>query len=129
MSVNTKKITVSSVQIQNYFSNPIELLPAPLSGYVNNILGISERLIAGDTPFGDARVSTYYLNDAAAQQIFLGVIPMSASTSKSCYVQKNDLAQGLVITDQALYVRGSGDNTAGNSSLEIFVTYETKELD
>ena len=133
MSVQVKKTTLSSAQILALHATPINILPAPASGYVNCILGIGQDMTYNSIVYGGGGVLYYGLTNNNTNWAFYDSSGVLLSTYNinmpAARVDSSSVPLSPFPTTKDFFV-GSGATTPtnGNSSIDIYVVYEVKPI-
>jgi hypothetical protein len=114
------KVTVTSEEILNSFTTPVELIPAPPAGFYIDPISVIYKINFNTVAYED-NGSIGFLDD---NQIF--IINLK-SRSSAVYKAREDL--GTSIIDGAMiFTAFQEDPTVGDSDLIIFITYQLVEL-
>ena len=114
------KVTVTSEEILNSFTTPVELIPAPPAGFYIDPISVIYKINFNTEEYDD-NGSIGFLND---KQIF--IINLKSRFS-AVYKSRQNLGNSII--DGALiFTVATGNPTAGDSDLIIFITYQLVEL-
>jgi hypothetical protein len=114
------KVTVTSEEILNSFTTPVELIPAPPAGFYIDPISVIYKINFNTQEYDD-NGSIGFLDD---KQIF--IINLKSRFS-AVYKSRQNLGNSII--DGALiFTVATGNPTAGDSDLIIFITYQLVEL-
>ncbi len=127
-SVREQVTNISSSQILNSNTTPVVLVPAPGSGKVIQIISISWRWIWNSIPYA-TNISGWVGYEAGMSFNYINTTPFPLSLNSDSY--------GFVLADVGgysnlsdfenkgiIFQTGTGNPTAGNSSMVFYVTYK-----
>lgn len=122
--IHNKRITLTAAQIATANSVPIDILGAPSAGTVRMCLAITESFNFNTTPFDTSGTLKYYGDGLGVNPLFDGQINVNSVSDKSLPVKKHEPNQTPVALSTKLTIIGTTDNTSGDSSMTIDITYE-----
>jgi hypothetical protein len=118
--IRTVKVTVTSAEILDAYDTPIELIPAPPSGFYIDPISIVYRFDYDSTPYATNTSGIIVLSDEGN----VADIDLTRANSDVLKTSGSDF-----VTDGAmLFTVETGNPTAGDSDLIIFITYQVIEL-
>jgi hypothetical protein len=118
--IQTIKVTVTSAEILDAYDTPIELIPAPPAGFYIDPISIVYRFDYDSTPYATNTSGKIILSDEG----IVSDIDLSRTDSDVLKEQT-----GVFVTEGAmLFTVETGNPTAGDSDLIIFITYQVIEL-
>lgn len=123
----TVKVTLSSAQILNSNTAPIQLIGAPGAGKAIIVTGVIAALNYNSVAYA-TNVDAYIAYDPN-DDITVG-FPIDQPASKFSQIQLFHLTTDLsaVANKSIIYKAIGGNPTAGNSTIDIFITYQTITL-
>lgn len=113
------KVTVTSEEILNSFTTPVELIPAPPAGFYIDPISIVAKFDYNTTPY--ATNTTGKLNIGVN-----GICDIDLTVNNSIPI-KIPFA-GTALLGAMTFTVKDGNPTAGDSDLIIFITYQLVEL-
>jgi hypothetical protein len=118
--IQTIKVTVTSAEILDAYDTPIELIPAPPAGFYIDPISIVYRFDYDSTPYATNTSGKIILSDEGS------VVDIDLTRANSDVVKTTG---SDFMTDGAmLFTVETGNPTAGDSDLIIFITYQLVEL-
>jgi hypothetical protein len=137
--IQVKKTTITSSQILNIMTTPIEVLSAPASGYANNILGISMDMVYSGTAYtGSTSAYMKFFSQSGSTTSATTANIVWQDTFK-LYTYNNNIKQAInkaivgsstvFTTTSAFYMGNSAAPALGNSDIDIYVVYEKKLIE
>ena len=123
-NIQCASLSIASADVLTLNSIPVELVAAPGAGYAIEVINASLKMVYNSVAYA-TNTSVQLLVSGAAQyqSAFNGSVLSSASSTFNS-IGKSALAGTNVIENAALNVTvGTGDPTAGDSDIEIFVLY------
>ena len=130
-TIQTRMVKISSAQILALNTTPIELVPAPGTGYMNYFLDLLLYIQQGGTDYATAHTTTVKYTDASGTTVstsFTSPFILSSTTvSKVCTIKQ--IVTDLSLTDVAtwsnkkLVLSGSADPITGNHTALATVRY------
>lgn len=126
MSIQVKKVTISTAEILNLVAAPKQLLPAPATGYANVILSITEKMIFNTVGY-DGTGLLYAYTEALSITTIFNDNQRFRSTVNVCvpFIKSNSSYPPAVIID-ALLLSVTNLPTVGDSPIDVYVVYEEK---
>lgn len=126
--IKVKKITMTPADIFACFAVPQEVLPAPASGYVNNILAISHDMVFVTLAYtGATRLS--YQNYNGASVVFYDDTILASGASRNFPADKgNNQNQLSFTTKNALLLTTNGPAATGDSNIDVYIVYEVVRI-
>jgi hypothetical protein len=119
--IQTIKVTVTSAEILDAYDTPVELIPAPPAGFYIDPISIVYRFDYDSTPYATNTSGIIVLSDEGS----VYDIDLTRANSDVCKTSNS----GDFVTDGAmLFTVETGNPTAGDSDLIIFITYQVIEL-
>lgn len=119
---------ISSAEILDLFSNPIEVLAAPDSSNLNFVYGfiVTTSIGSPNTPYAtNTDLEFYYVGSGEVLATAAGILAFSGVVNTAVYPVTPAGAAGNV-TNQAIAVRAaSGNPTAGTGTISIRTIYST----
>lgn len=119
---------ISSAEILDLFSNPIEVLAAPDSSNLNFVYGfiVTTSIGSPNTPYAtNTDLEFYYVGSGEVLATATGILAFSGVVNTAVYPVTPAGAAGNV-TNQAIAVRAaSGNPTAGTGTISIRTIYST----
>lgn len=130
MAIKVKKTTLSVSDILGLYGGDEIILPAPPSGSVNNILGVSWAMTFVTTPWETGVTWRCYSDNISASYIYTSNTNYQSSANMSGTFAKATAGVLPFVTTQNFYITvNNGSLSAGDSPIDIFVIYETVVLD
>ena len=126
--VKTVKVTLSSAQILNSFTTPVELIPAPGAGKVIDFKSALIVLNYGTTPYATNINSVIWIFDDTTPLINTFTIGASANTIHKRSAVDYTAALSSFENQAIFYQTEDGNPTAGDSTLDIYITYSIMTL-
>jgi len=123
-NIQCASLSIATADVLTLNSIPVELVAAPGAGYAIEVINASLKMVYNSVAYA-TNTSVQLLVSGAAQyqSAFNGSVLSSASSTFNS-IGKSALAGTNVIENAALNVTvGTGDPTAGDSDIEIFVLY------
>jgi hypothetical protein len=118
--IQTIKVTVTSAEILDAYDTPVELIPAPPAGFYIDPISIVYRFDYNTTPYATNTSGIIVLSDEGT----VVDIDLTRANSDVLKTSGSDF-----MTDGAmLFTVETGNPTAGDSDLIIFITYQVLEL-
>jgi hypothetical protein len=118
--IQTIKVTVTSAEVLDAYDTPIELIPAPPAGFYIDPISIVYRFDYDSTPYATNTSGIIVLSDEGN----VADIDLTRANSDVLKTSGSDF-----MTDGAmLFTVETGNPTAGDSDLIIFITYQLVEL-
>lgn len=118
--IQTIKVTVTSAEILDAYDTPVELIPAPAAGFYIDPISIVHKFDYDTTAYATNTSGKIVLSDE-------GSVCDIDLTRANSDVQKTGGSD--FVTDGAmLFTVETGNPTAGDSDLIIFITYQVIEL-
>jgi hypothetical protein len=118
--IQTIKVTVTSAEILDAYDTPVELIPAPPAGFYIDPISIMLRFDYNTTPYATNTSGIIVLSDEG------NVADIDLSRTDSDVLKEQT---GVFVTEGAmLFTVETGNPTAGDSDLIIFITYQLVEL-
>jgi len=117
----SEKVTVTSAEILDAYDTPIELIPAPPAGFYIDPISIVYRFDYDSTPYATNTSGKIVLSDEGAV-----IAPIDLTRADSDVVKKQ--MGNFTITGAMNFTVNSGNPTAGDSDLIIYITYQIIEL-
>jgi hypothetical protein len=119
--IQTIKVTVTSAEILDAHDTPIELIPAPPAGFYIDPISIVFRFDYNTTAYATNVDGVINLPQEFTE------IPLNISNSNPRKCQNN--SNGICLNNAAMtFSVETGNPTAGDSDLIIFITYQVIEL-
>lgn len=129
-NVYTSKITLSAAQVLDLPNTPVELIAAPGSGYVINVINILFKMSFGSTAYDytqDARIKF----ESAAIGEYIGIVSQltinNTSDASNYWTQGGVVTQDNLVEDDAVVIQGVTTSpvapTTGDGTLTLWVTY------
>lgn len=120
----TLVIQLDSTAIRTLNSNPVTIVPAPVSGSYIQVDKIEITYQAGTVKYLGDPILTFYYNGQAEGSLFsqqlYGIYPMASATPM--------LNEQVIAPNAALLVTIDSNRTKGNDGLTIYVTYRVVSL-
>lgn len=121
--IKTKQITLIPSQIYGVYATPLIALPAPPTGYVNNILGVTEYLNYNTTQYSGVQQTVYKTLNLPNNTIYLGNI-LNGAGSVISPVNRQYPDKMILSTTEALYFTTDNEATNGDSQFTITIVYD-----
>ena len=117
----SEKVTVTSAEILDAFDTTVELIPAPPAGFYIDPISIVIKFDYNTTPYATNVNGVIILPQQFSE------IPLNISNSTPRKLENN--SNGICLLNGAMeFTVESGNPTAGDSDLIIFITYQVIEL-
>jgi len=122
-TIRTVKVTLSSAEILNSFSSAKQLIAAPGSGKVNEVISITMRYNYLTAPYvTNTTLAVYYSTVEVAAHT--GVLDQLASVIKVASPGIGFVSASADLENQAVFIgTKTGNPTAGSGTLDVYVTY------
>ena len=126
--IKVKKITYTPANIVAMFATPQIVLPAPPSGYVNNIMAISHELVFGTAAYTGGSFLFYDLLRPGLTIISDGTM-LPAGGNMSLPANKASASTQLIAsTTKNLYVTTDLLCATGDSPIDAYIVYEVVKI-
>lgn len=128
--IQTVKTTVTSVQILQLNTTPIQLIPAPGAGFAIDVISIVASIATyAGTPYATNTTLLYIIDTATVEFALESHILVStvARINKSIFGNANAFGatSTQLLENKALMVKANtGNPTAGNSDINFYITYK-----
>jgi hypothetical protein len=124
----TKKVTISANDLLNNLTNGITILPAPPTGKVNNIFGITGERPPGNTPYDSYQIFIKELNTSNLE-VFVDykILSGGGANFQSFPFEKMGPLPIFSATEDIILFAYS-NLTGGNAPLDLFITYEELQI-
>lgn len=128
--IQEAKLTIPTAEVLTLNSIPIEIVPAPSVGYAIQILSASMRLVYNSAAYATNTVVVLTTVGAGTEEQFEFASGALTSTVDTFTIATNSANQSeQIIENAAVQVEiANGDPTAGNSDIDIYITYRTIQL-
>lgn len=124
MAIETEEITITSANFKTLNSIPIELLPAPASGYARQYLGITFSMVYNSVPYATASVIIVYTVSASTNPYVVDSAAFLESSDQDTRMLPGTAGAGPFTTTRALKITADADPTAGNSDMVYSVVFQ-----
>ena len=101
-------------------------LPAPPTGFINNILAVSHGMTFATGAYTGATKLIY--ESKSGVNIFEDSVMLPAVADAQAATLKSQATQGIFGTTEALYVTADGVGADGDSTINGFITYEQVQI-
>ena len=122
----TQKIPVTSSQINNMFSNPIATGISVQAGCAAQILDVYARITYATTPYATNTNINIAFQTAPTQSIWQQntLLTDTATTIRRFTKTSGAGAEIVIDNDSFVITNTSGDPTAGDSDIDVYITYK-----
>lgn len=126
--IQVKPIPLTTALLNSSNSVPISALAAPASGYINNILGMSNNYTHGTISFSD--IGTMHLvTDDPGNSPILNDTYISLLAQNAKYQTTKELATQVIFsTVGEMLLKADSDGILGDGSTIYYLIFETKLL-
>ena len=117
----SEKVTVTSAEILDAYDTPVELIPAPPAGFYIDPISIVYRFDYNTTPYATNTSGKIQLGGST-------VVNLIDLTESDSIVRKKSYSSPIELSSAMNFTVDSGNPTAGDSDLIIYITYQIIEL-
>jgi hypothetical protein len=121
--IKVKQVILTPTQIEALYATPLIVLPAPPTGYVNNILSVTERLDFKTTPYTGVIKTMYQSINSDGNIIFESEV-IANHTSILLPTVKKITNQTILATTDPIYLTTDATATDGDSQFTITIVYD-----
>lgn len=129
MAIRTKKVTLTPANIYALFAAPQIVLPAPSSGYVNNIVGLSLSMEYNSAAYTTASAFQFGKTAGGVVVVAEDTYCLPATADVNVPVFKGNTSQLPFTTEADFYITTNAAAADGDSDVNVYVIYEEKLLD
>lgn len=125
--VKTVKVSLSSAQILNSFTTPVELIAAPGAGKYINVLSLVQKNNFVTTPYATNTTARIEINDGTFFSYYFEteIVFTATSIRKLLQVDEDDMP---VANLPLRFKTQTGNPTAGDGTIDIHITYQILDL-
>lgn len=126
----TEKITLSPAQVNDMNSNPVASTIAVPTGYAIQILEIYGRNTYNTTPYATNTTINIAFASAPTQSLWQqAVLLTETATTIRRFIKTSGSGADVVLPNDSLVITNtSGNPTAGDSDIDVYITYKLIEL-
>lgn len=126
----TEKITLSPAQVNDMNSNPVASTIAVPTGYAIQILEIYGRNTYNTTPYATNTTINIAFTSAPTQSLWQqAVLLTETATTIRRFIKTSGSGADVVLPNDSLVITNtSGNPTAGDSDIDVYITYKLIEL-
>ncbi len=125
MAIQVKKVTFTPAAVYLLNAVPAIALAAPAAGFVNNILGITEKLVFNSFAYAGATQVYFYPAGGVDSPTFIDSNSLVTVSDEYFPVSKSSDLNTVLSTDAALMITTDAVASVGDSDLVYFIIYET----
>ena len=119
----TAKLTIATADVLTLNTTPIEIVAAPSAGYAIEVVSASMKMVYNSTPYATNTALVLIASTANLYQTQTVIAQSANAFSK--FEPENAAPDNIQLVDNAALnvTVASGDPTAGDSDINIYVTY------
>ena len=129
MAIKIKKITYTPANIYAMFATPQIVLPAPPIGYVNNILGITHKMVFNTAAYTIATAFLYGYEAGPNAMVYLDGYSLPSVTNVNQPLSKYTDTTLFISTTEDFYIMTDGAAATGDSNIIAYIVYEQKIIE
>ena len=130
MAIKVKKVTITTAEVLLLATTPKQLLAAPASGYVNNILSVTIQLDFNSVGYvSGGALNVYAFAVFHGSNNFFTDNNVIISFVQDILRPMNRTGSSIGTTQEATYLSCAADPTTGDSDLIAYIVYETKLIE
>jgi hypothetical protein len=128
LAIKKVKVTLSSSEILALFTTPKVLIAAQGANTIINVISIAASLVYNSTPYATNTDIQFSINSLSNLATYSGFLANTSSQIKVSTITSSEGSTSGATNRSLKLISLSGNPTAGNSTLDIYITYNVISL-